>query len=72
MAPRFPLFECLHVKGHEMTNYKIDPDTLAWIREAIATAADMLKRDDSQTRRMVAADLACAAIELKNLEVSNA
>jgi hypothetical protein len=55
-----------------MTAYKIDPDTLAWIREAIATAADMLKRDDSQTRRMVAADLACAAIELKNLEVSNA
>ena len=72
MAPRSPLCACPHVRGLEMTDYKIDADTLAWIREAIATAADMLKRDDSQTRRMVAADLACAAIELKNLEVSNA
>lgn len=51
-----------------MNDYRIDPDTLAWIREALATAADMLKRDDTMLRRMVAADLACAAIELKNLE----
>lgn len=55
-----------------MIDYKIDADTLAWIREALTTAADMLKRDDTMVRRMVAADLACAAIELKNLEVSNA
>jgi hypothetical protein len=52
-----------------MTDCKIDPDTLAWIREALATAADMLKRDDTMIRRMVAADLACAAIELKNMEI---
>jgi hypothetical protein len=54
-----------------MTDYKIDADTLAWIREALATAADMLKHDDTFARRMVAADLACAAIELKNLDVTN-
>ena len=48
----------------------IDPDTLDWILEALATAADMLKRDDTLDRRMVAADLACAAIELKALEVT--
>lgn len=55
-----------------MNDNKIEADTLAWILEALATAADMLKRDDTLARRMVAADLACAVSELKNLEVSNA
>ena len=46
----------------------LTPETIEWILEALATAADMLKRDDTLDRRMVAADLACAAIELKALE----
>lgn len=50
----------------------LTPETLEWILEALAIAADMLGREDSMVRRMVAADLACAAIELKALEVTHA
>lgn len=45
----------------------LTPETLEWIFEAMVTAVDMLKRDDTLERRMVAADLACAIAELKAL-----